>query len=74
MIKLLEYLLRFAFALTEHLRLKGALEAGRALAILKGLEHAKIALHKAKIAKDKALSDFDNSNGVLDESDPNLRD
>lgn len=71
---ILRALLGFASSLTNYLANKQLIEAGEAKAIAEGLKNAQKATEKARKARRDALRKFDDSNGMLDEDDPNLRD
>lgn len=71
---LLKAALSFASFLTEYLKNKQLIEAGEAKAIAKGLENANETIDKARRARRNAVRNFDRTNGMCDEDDPNLRD
>ena len=71
---ILRALLGLAGTLSNYLREKQLLDAGEARAIAEGLKNAQEATTKAREARRNAVRKFDDSDGVPDESDPNLRD
>ena len=74
LLALLQAVLGLAGSLTAYLKDKQLLDAGEALAISKGLQDAQTSILKAKQARITANSKFDKSDGVPDDTDPNLRD
>lgn len=70
----LRALLGLASSITTYLQNKQLIEAGEALAIAEGLKNAQEAINKANQARRAAERKFDESGGVPDDSDPNLRD
>lgn len=71
---ILRAVLGLASLLTTYLQNKQLIKAGEAKAIAEGLKNAQEATEKARRARNAALRKFDESNGVPDDSDPNLRD
>ena len=74
MIKLIKLILELAGYMTEYASNKQMIDAGKAMAVSEGLKHAVTAINRADRIRDDYDSSFDSSGGVLDESDPNLRD
>ena len=71
---LLRTLLSLAGSLIGYRQQKQLLDAGEAKAIKEGLEKQNDIIDKANKARIDARNKFNDSNGVLDESDQNLRD
>jgi hypothetical protein len=74
LLALLKAIVGLASVLANYMNNKKLMDAGEALAILEGLEHAKQTIRKATEARASALADFDKRDGLPNESDPNLRD
>lgn len=71
---ILRALLGLASSITSYLQERQLIEAGEARAIAEGLKNAQDAITKANQARRTAERKFDESGGVPDDSDPNLRD
>jgi len=73
-LRILEAVLGFARALAEYVERKQLMDAGEAKAIASQLESSANVLRNARMARDNAVSNFDDNGGVPDDEDPNLRD
>lgn len=73
-LSLLKAVLSFARILADYLRDKQLMDAGEAKAISAQLENSLHALERARVARKRAVADFDKRDGVPDDNDPNLRD
>lgn len=73
-LRILEAVLGFARALADYVERKQLMDAGEAKAIASQLESSLNAVQRAKSARGVAVDKFDASNGVPDDTDPNLRD
>lgn len=71
---LLKLVLSLASSFAEYMRDRQLLKAGEAQAIKEGLESAIITIEKARNARRNAVRKFRESNGMPDDTDPNLRD
>jgi len=71
---LLRALLGLSRSLATYLERKQLLDAGKALAVIEGLNNAEDAIKQARDARDTAVSKYDSVNGLPDDKDPNLRD
>lgn len=74
LLKLLRALLGLANTLASYLQERQLIEAGEAKAIAEGYKNAEDAIMRAKAARTDSNTKFNDSDGVPDEDDPNLRD
>lgn len=73
-LSLLRAILGLATGLTGYLRDKRLIEAGEAKLINRQLNGALDAIRRSNEARSRAASEFDRTDGVPDDKDPNLRD
>lgn len=73
-VTILRLLLSLANTVATYVRDRKLLEQGEANAILAQLKGSVDALDRATKARDAATAKFDDTGGVPDEQDPNLRD
>lgn len=73
-INIIWLLLRFASELLNYAQSRKAVAEAEAAIVARALKESLDALDKAKSARADAERRFDESGGVPDESDPNLRD
>ena len=73
-IAILKTMLKLTSSLAAYVHAKQLMEAGESKIIAESLKNAQAEIEKAREAKTSALRDFNKSNGVPDEQDPNLRD
>ena len=71
---ILRALLGLSSSLATYLQEKQLLDAGEAKAISESLKNAQEATNKARKARNAAISKFDDTDGLPDNDDPNLRD
>jgi len=71
---IIKLLLSLVLSMVNHARRQNAIDEGEALTVARALKESLDAMDKANRARDDAHRKFDESNGVPDDSDPNLRD
>jgi len=73
-LSLLKVVLGLASSLSSYLRDKGLLEAGETKELSKMLDNSIDILDRSNTSRNDAIKRFDDTDGVPDDNDPNLRD